>query len=160
MLLYRVAPEKYALDLTGEGARLAGGRWNPKMAPALYTSEHPSLALTETLPSFSLLIVPVELCLVTITVPDDISIQTIHRDDLPPDWNIFPHPAATVAIGKKWLNQNECAALKVPSTMGPVGRCWNVVLNPLHPELQGKMAVIKEKWELDFRIAKFVSSLS
>jgi UTP:GlnB (protein PII) uridylyltransferase len=33
--------------------------------PALYTSEHLSLALTETLPSFSLEILPLALCLVT-----------------------------------------------------------------------------------------------
>jgi RES domain-containing protein len=152
VLLYRVAPEKYALDLSGEGARLSGGRWNPKLIPALYTSEHPSLALTETLPSFSLVNLPVNLCLVTITVPDEISILNINSEDLPHDWNFFPHPTSTVAIGEKWLNEGEFAALKVPSTMGPVSRCWNFVLNPLHPELQGKMTVIKERWELDSRL--------
>jgi RES domain-containing protein len=152
VVLYRVALERYALDLTGEGARLAGGRWNPKLMPALYTSEHPSLALTETLPSFSLEIVPLALCLVTITVADDISILHITCEDLPADWSAFPPAAGTVAMGKSWHNQGEYAALKVPSTMGPVGKCWNYVLNPLHPELCGKMTAVKERWILDARL--------
>jgi RES domain-containing protein len=154
VVLYRVAPEKYALDLSGEGARLAGGRWNPKLRPALYTSEHPSLALTETLPSFSLEILPLALCLVTLTVADDISILNITCEDLPPDWNAYPPPASTVAMGKRWLTQGEYAALKVPSTRGPVGKCWNFVLNPLHPELSGKMTAAKERWVLDARLER------
>ncbi len=122
------------------------------MRPALYCSEHPSLALTETLPAFSLATLPVELCLVTITLPDDISVKLIGVDELPDDWNLFPHPASTVSLGREWLDQGRYAALKVPSTMGPKGSCWNMVLNPVHQELQGKLAVIKERWELDNRI--------
>ena len=156
MLLYRVAPARYALDLSGEGARLAGGRWNPRLLPALYTAEHPSLALTETLPSFSLVTLPVDLCLVTLTVPDGMSVREIDRAELPRDWNIFPHPASTVALGRQWLEQGASAALKVPSTMGPVGRCWNFILNPLHPELQGRMTAVREQWVLDPRIVTMI----
>ncbi len=152
MLLYRVAPESYALDLSGEGARLAGGRWNPKLFPVLYTSEHPSLALTETLPSFSLELLPVGLCLVTIILPAELSVREITVAELPCDWNRFPHAASTVAMGREWLTHGDSAALKVPSTMGPPGKCWNFVLNPLHPELRGKMTATSERWELDSRL--------
>jgi RES domain-containing protein len=65
-----------------------------------------------------------------------------------------------VAIGRKWLELKQFAALKVPSTMGPIGKCWNYVLNPLHHELTGKMTVVKESWELDTRLINLISSSS
>jgi RES domain-containing protein len=48
MTSYRVVRRKYA-DLTGEGARLYGGRFNPPGIPAVYSSESISLALLEIL---------------------------------------------------------------------------------------------------------------
>ncbi|MGN8157839.1 RES family NAD+ phosphorylase [Salinisphaera sp. SWV1] len=42
--VYRVAARQYARDLSGEGARLFGGRWTPPGYPAIYTAEHPALA--------------------------------------------------------------------------------------------------------------------
>ena len=48
MTCYRVVRRKYA-DLTGEGARLYGGRYNPPGIPAIYSSENIALALLEIL---------------------------------------------------------------------------------------------------------------
>ncbi len=48
MTCYRVVRRKYA-DLTGEGARLYGGRHNPPGIPAIYSSENIALALLEIL---------------------------------------------------------------------------------------------------------------
>jgi len=46
--VYRLVRRKFA-DLSGEGARLYGGRFNPPGIPAIYTSESIALALLEVL---------------------------------------------------------------------------------------------------------------
>src|SRR5258707_6339218 len=48
MTCYRVVRRKYA-DLTGQGARLYGGRFNPPGIPAVYSSKNIALALLEIL---------------------------------------------------------------------------------------------------------------
>ena len=48
MTSFRVARRKYA-DLSGEGARLFGGRFNPPGVPAVYTSQSIALAVLELL---------------------------------------------------------------------------------------------------------------
>jgi RES domain-containing protein len=46
MTCYRVVRRKYA-DLSGEGARLFGGRFNPPGIPAVYSSQNIALAVLE-----------------------------------------------------------------------------------------------------------------
>lgn len=48
MICYRVVRRKYA-DVTGEGARLYGGRHNPPGIPAVYAAASISLAILEVL---------------------------------------------------------------------------------------------------------------
>ena len=44
---WRFAKQPYANDLSGEGAKRAGGRWNSRGFPVVYLAEHPALALVE-----------------------------------------------------------------------------------------------------------------
>jgi len=153
MKVYRVAPKKYALDLSGEGARLAGGRWNPRGAPVVYTAEQAALALLETIPSFDISsTLPPDIQLVTIEIPDDVSIIELSEKELPPDWKDFPYRLSTVRIGQKWIIDGKAAVLKVPSVMVPYGLGWNHLLNPQHPELHSRMATTLQDWEMDKRI--------
>jgi RES domain-containing protein len=48
VICYRVARRRYA-DLSGEGARLYGGRFNPPGIPAVYASQSIALAVLEIL---------------------------------------------------------------------------------------------------------------
>ena len=43
---WRLCRRPYA-DLTGDGARLAGGRWNRRGRAVVYLAEHPALAVLE-----------------------------------------------------------------------------------------------------------------
>ncbi|MGZ8557843.1 MAG: RES family NAD+ phosphorylase, partial [Chitinophagaceae bacterium] len=49
MTVFRFTPEKYSGDISGEGARLFGGRWNSIGFPIVYTSINISLSLLEIL---------------------------------------------------------------------------------------------------------------
>jgi len=49
MLAYRISHKLCMHDTSGEGARLFGGRWNPKGLPCIYTSLYTSLAILEKL---------------------------------------------------------------------------------------------------------------
>jgi RES domain-containing protein len=134
VFLYRVAPQSHAGDLSGEGARLYGGRWNPKGMAAVYTAENPSQALLEYLPHFRETCAPPDLVLVTIEVPDTLSIQDITKENLPANWDARPPIPATAMLGEKWLRESSFIALRVPSVMLPYGKAWNLVLNPRHPK--------------------------
>ncbi|MFZ4858572.1 MAG: RES family NAD+ phosphorylase [Desulfuromonadaceae bacterium] len=134
MLLYRVTTHVFARDLSGRGAQLYGGRWNPKGVAALYTAETPAQALLEFLPHFPDTCPPHALVLVTITAPDNLYIEEMSKNDLPSDWDAKPPGVLTVRIGRDWLIAGETTALRVPSVMLPFGMAWNLVLNPLHPQ--------------------------
>jgi RES domain-containing protein len=120
MIVWRLCRRPHA-DLTGEGARLFGGRWNSPGRPVVYLAEHPALAALEVrvhldLP-FELL--PADFVLMQVEVPDN------------PNW-LLAADEATVATGDTWLNQAASAVLRVPSVLVP--HAWNILLNPRHPD--------------------------
>jgi RES domain-containing protein len=134
VFLYRVVPESYAGDLSGEGARLYGGRWNLKGMAAVYTAESASQALLEYVPHFQETCAPPDLVLVTIKAPDTLPIQQITEESLQANWNARPPIPATAMPGEQWLRERSFVGLRVPSVMLPYGKAWNLILNPQHPE--------------------------
>lgn len=151
MELFRVAKKAFVTDLTGEGARRDGGRWNPAGMPVVYTAEHTSLAMLEILAHFDRSTAPVGLQLATITIPDNTTIYSPSLKELPVDWNARPEGASTVEFGRKWLEAGNASVLRVPSVILPYGKGWNFVLNPLHPELAGKMIATVIDLDVDQR---------
>ena len=127
MVVFRVTREKYARDLTGEGARKNGGRWNHMLTPCLYTSESRALAILEFSVNTALSMIPPDLVMLTIEVPEDNFMQ-IRRDKLPPNWYVNPFPDATQNIGTLILNETDVSVLAVPSSV--VHEEWNYILNP------------------------------
>ena len=86
--------EKYSADdLTGEGAKVAGGRWNSKGVAVLYASESIALSALETLvhagPTASIR----NAFLVRITVPKNVwHMRNLrHAGSLPVAWLAEPH---------------------------------------------------------------------
>ena len=153
MKLYRLAknkPGKYrADDLSGNGAAVAGGRWNPVGMPALYSSLNASTAVLEVRVHASGFIPAANFFLVEIEIPDAL-IDKGHEPALPEDWNALTLPASTIEVGRGWLLAGECVAMKVPSVVCPAD--WNVILNPLHRDFRKVQVTRQEPFALDARL--------
>jgi RES domain-containing protein len=125
MDLWRLCRRAHA-DLSGEGARIYGGRWNSPGRPVVYLAEHPALAALEVRVHLDL---PFEL------LPDDFVLMRV----LVPDGLIAEVADAsiavseTVATGDAWLVEARSMALRVPSVLLPYA--WNVLLNPRHIDM-------------------------
>lgn len=115
---------------SGEGARLYGGRWNSPGLPAVYLSEHRSLAALETLIHQQERI-PTGIFAVFEINFDDALIETISSEALPLDWFKYPAAPATKLIGDNWLKNGKTPVLRVPSVA--VIEESNFLFNPRHP---------------------------
>ena len=72
MTIYRLASGEYKKDLSGNGSRLYGGRWNSVGMHAVYCTENISLAVLEILVNLKKFKQPADYHIVTITIPDHI----------------------------------------------------------------------------------------
>jgi RES domain-containing protein len=118
MMAWRLCRRPYA-DLTGDGARLYGGRWNSPGRPVVYLADHPALAALEVRVHLDLPfeLVPADFVLMQVEVPAAV----VSDGDA---------PANTIAWGNAWLTEAETATVRVPSVLIPYA--WNVLLNPRH----------------------------
>lgn len=131
MRVYRIARADRAEDLSGEGARLYGGRWNPPGRPLLYTANTSALAALEVLVNFDWDL-KVTLSLIEIEMPD--APQHISKTSLPEDWPRPGHPQLR-KIGEEWLVAASGLSLAVPSATMPLAPdAFNILINPQHPD--------------------------
>ncbi|MEO7314906.1 MAG: RES family NAD+ phosphorylase [Ginsengibacter sp.] len=149
MILYRLATAKYADDLSGEGARLYGGRFNPVGIPAVYTSGNVSLCILEILVRASRHTAPDSYTLISIEIPDT-DIREIKQDKLKKDWqNDLDY---TQGIGEDFLKENKDLCLKVPSAVLPIEH--NYVLNPAQAGFKKVKIIATQLLQLDKRLFK------
>ena len=152
LLLYRIAKTKYIEDLSGEGARLYGGRWNPKGYPALYTTDSTALATLETLVHHRNSTVPKNRSIITLELPEKIEISTIVKKDLPERWWIYPASSELSQLGKKWLDANKTVVISVPSAIIYEGEGRNYILNPRHKDYAQLKIVDISDYNYDIRL--------
>ena len=148
MVVWRLARLAHA-KLDGEGARLAGGRWNTQGRAAVYTSSRLSLAALELLVHTDVPLVPSDLVAFEIEVPDAIAVETVEVDQLPKDWRIPGHPTCR-SIGDTWLAEERTAVLRVPSAVVPEE--WNYIINPAHRAAKSIQIVGRRKFAFDSRL--------
>ncbi len=129
---WRIVHEDY-LDVAfnGEGARIAGGRWNSDGVRMVYTASTLSLALLEIIVHLEIKKTLKYFKAIPITF-DAKLVQTIPIDSLPFLWNASPPSFTTKAIGDLWIKENGSAILGVPSVVVPNESNW--LLNPQHPD--------------------------
>ncbi|MDH7461911.1 RES family NAD+ phosphorylase [Chitinophagaceae bacterium 26-R-25] len=150
MKVYRVGKTRYANDLTGEGAKLHGGRWNHVMTACIYTSESRALALLEYTVNVNIEDIPRALSITTFEIPDDIAIQELTMLQLPGDWKEFPAPSSTKDFGTELLDGANFPVIKIPSVV--VSQEFNFLFNPKHPDFRKVKIVDVRDLVYDVRI--------
>ncbi len=152
MELYRLSREKFAATLSGKGAAMKGARWNSPGVELIYTAANRSLAMAEVVVHFTLATIPDDYVMVSMFVPDDIDIDHLTASDLPKDWNAWPHPVSTQAIGDRFTTENKFALLQVPSSVTQGD--FNFLINPFHPDFKRIQIIDTQKFPFDQRIFK------
>jgi len=129
MKVYRIGKTKHANDLTGEGSKLFGGRWNHKTVPCIYTSESRALALLEYTVNINIEEIPRALSVVTFEIPEN-NIELVTEEQMPGNWKEVPAPASTKDLGTRILQTSLSPVIKIPSSVIPYE--FNFILNPRH----------------------------
>ena len=148
MRLWRLASARFD-PLDGEGARLAGGRWNSPGRPVVYTSSHASLAVLEKLVWVDPEDLPEDLRLYEMDLPDELARDTVDPTALPDDWT-EPGSRICVEAGDRWLTAGDRPALVVPSAIVPEE--WNVLVDPRNPDAARVRTVRSREFRFDPRL--------
>nr|WP_246514602.1 RES family NAD+ phosphorylase [Neoroseomonas soli] len=126
-------------DLSGEGARRFGGRWNSPGRRVVYFADHPALAVLE---------VRVHLDLPPELLPMD---YVLMRAFLPePVETLGTLPDDPRAAGDAWLAEARSPVLSVPSVIVPAAR--NLLLNPAHPAAEAARIESLDPFAFDPRL--------
>ncbi len=130
MEVYRIHDRRFDA-LSGTGAALRSGRWNPLGVPVIYTSLAYEGILLEVLARVVARGIPAGHAASRIQVPGDCRVEVLAEADWP-DWG---DRVRSHEIGRDWVDAGRSVALVVPSYVArPWGR--NVVLNPRHPDFR------------------------
>ena len=127
-------------DLSGEGARIYGGRWNSSGRAMVYAAGDAALAVLE---------VRVHLDLPPDLVPDDYVLIKLDLSELPVE-DLAALPADPRAFGDQWLDQNRGPVLRVPSFIVPDAS--NLLLNTAHPQAASAKIVSTNPFAFDPRL--------
>lgn len=149
MLVYRIGKTRFAKDITGEGARLNGGRWNNIGTACIYTAESRALAVLEYTVNVNIEDIPRALSITTFEIPDS-GIYELKEADLPGDWRKMPAPSSTKDFGTNFLNKPGSLVTKVPSTV--IIDEFNYLLNPNHSGSKSIKIIDVKDFAYDVRI--------
>jgi len=149
--VWRVTTARFAQSaFNGEGARLYGGRWNPKGWEVVYTAESQSLALLELMVQDDAL--RAHYVLIPAQLPTDLPETRIDVHQLPDDWRTIGARDVLQARGLTWLEGGQNAMLNVPSAVVPAER--NYLLNPRHPDFSRIVIGEAQSLQTDTRLLR------
>lgn len=150
--VWRIAtdtPDYEAHDLTGEGAKRTGGRWNQKGIPLLYASTSRALACLETVVHVGAL--PLNRFLVQILIPaSSWKTRCIFPRESVVGWDAEPPGRVSLQWGSQWAKSGRTLVAEVPSVLVPEES--NLLLNPAHRDMVHVTAVKVRKWLYDARL--------
>ena len=153
IVAWRLSKARHAAAaFDGEGARLEGGRWNPKGLPAVYLADHPALSALEAFVHLKAAATRIDFVMFRVEIPAQVPVLELAVADLPAGWRNEPPARETMAIGEKWIREGKAAVLKVPSVLVPAAA--NLILNPRHPEARKIRVGRAEKFHFDPRMWK------
>lgn len=149
MIVWRMTTARHAgTAFTGEGARLYGGRWNPKGVPMVYTASTQSLATLELLVQDGNLLA--NYVMIPVSIPPRLKIERVYPDDLPEFWRDPESREHLQQIGADWAKRRSSAVLAVPSAVIPMET--NYLLNPLHQSFPKLKIGDAKAFETDLRL--------
>ncbi|GAA5481614.1 RES family NAD+ phosphorylase [Haloferula sargassicola] len=145
---FRLVQARWAgAAMSGEGARLAGGRWNPPGVPAVYLAGSRALAALEVLVHAPRELLAVEWRMIEVQVEED---EIDAAADLPDDWRDLPSSPGARRFGGNWLRSARQLALRLPSTIIPQEAI--LLMNPRHEAAAGLVISEPEWFRFDPRI--------
>ena len=149
MLCYRIVKPQWADSaLSGEGARLYGGRWNSPGRRCVYAAESRSLAILEMLVHLVGPARSAEWSLLTIEMPDE---KALLPPRLPNGWNTMPAGSSSQSVGDEWLTKGASLSMQVPSVIVPEES--NLLINPEAEGFDSVEIIEQRTFQLDLRLA-------
>lgn len=152
MEVFRLQKDKFKNVLSGKGAAKKGARWNSAGTEIIYTAASRALAMAEVAVHLTAATLPDNYFMVSIYLPDNISLQKIGIAQLPANWNVFPHIATTQQIGDNFIKAARHWLLKIPSTV--VQGDYNILINPSHSEFSKIKIIDAIPFKFDNRLFK------
>jgi RES domain-containing protein len=150
VIAWRLCSAKWADSaFSGEGARIAGGRWNERGTRLVYLGQSLSLCALEVLVHVDPRDAPAFVA-IRVEVPDGLVLRVEELGPLPADWRRIPAPAVLGETGSRWARSAASAVLSVPSAIIPEER--NYLLNPDHPDRAHVLAGTAEPFTFDPRL--------
>lgn len=150
---WRIVKAKYqATAFDGEGARVAGGRWNSPGTSVVYVSDSAALATLEQLVHLNDPLLLPSFVLISCDFDESLVVRVEDIATLPANWSSYPAPSALQAIGDKWARDGTSAVLSVPSAVIAIER--NFVLNPGHRAFAAVTIGTARRFDLDLRLIK------
>ena len=113
MIVYRICKSEFQDDISGNGAKLYGSRWNFAGIPLLYTAEHISLAALEMLVHINFTEIPRSFHLMSIKLPDNVSPYELKYEKMKKEWEA--DESYTALIGSEFIKEKSSLYMKVPS---------------------------------------------
>lgn len=151
LTVWRITTARFVdAAFSGEGARLYGGRWNPKGYQLVYTAESQSLALLEMMVQDDPL--RARYVLIPAQLPASLGIKHVAQSDLPQDWRTIGSRDALQAMGRAWIEEGASAVLAVPSAVVPAEH--NYLLNPRHPDFAQIVVGGPQALDTDLRLLR------
>ena len=140
MIAYRITNSQFKDDISGNGAKIKGARWNLQGSSMLYTAENISLCILELLVHIGLQDIQNFYHLLAISIPDGVSVSEISIRKLKTNW--LEDEDYTAFMGTEFLKNNENLVLKVPSAI--IEEEHNLLINPYHTDFK-KIKIKKSK---------------
>ena len=149
-VVWRIARRRHALDRLGTGARQDGGRWNRVGTGIIYTGRTIAITALEKFVHLAS-VVPPDLVLVRVKLPDGHSAETPRLSDLPRDWDLVPAGPGSMDFGTTWAQEQRSLVLYVPSAV--LREETNALLNPGHAEFAAVTMTIERDFSYDPRMS-------
>lgn len=148
-IFWRLCCEPFAATaMSGEGARLFGGRWNRVGTPMVYCASALSLCALEILVHSATL--PRGFVAIRVEAPLDSTVERWDLASLPANWRDMPAPEGLAERGSEWARSGRTLLLEVPSTIVP--HETNVLVNPLHPDARRLIIGAPQPFPFDSRL--------